>query len=165
MVILRRPICPVPFPLPIACQSVCQPVPFPLPITCQSVCQPVPFLPTSPCHSLSPLMAPSVIVNTQSFTHFFNSFLVISIFWGGESTYLLKYEELHKGTNINDLGWGETQRKSTKEIAEILHQEKINLKRPSLGKNNSQNQSKIPAGKINPFMIFLWTPRSLMVDP
>ncbi len=64
-----------------------------------------------------------------------------------------------KGTTINDLGGAGGNRE--KKISEAILQEKINLKRPSLGKNKSQKafpKKKFSKGisteKINPFSIF-----------
>ncbi len=41
--------------------------------------------------------------------------------------------------------WGEARRKSRKKNSEVLLQEKINLKRPSPGKNKPQFSKGIPA--------------------
>ncbi len=50
----------------------------------------------------------------------------------------------------------------TVNISKGFLQEKINFKRPSPGKNNSQKA--LSQKKINPFSIFAPAPRSFMVD-
>ncbi len=57
--------------------------------------------------------------------------------------------------------WGGPEEIEKKKISEALLQEKINLKRPSLGKNKSQKAfpkkqftKGISTEKINPFSIF-----------